>query len=269
MMLAIARVADEEGKSTMTLKEISQLTRLSQRSITECLTQLEALGELSHQRGGGRSKPNNYFILLGRNTEGTSNTRTEVPTFDPDLRPKQGEGGTSFSEDTPKKHPRTATSEKFLHAELEVSSSRTRVGDTPVGSITTQKQASSPQPDVETVKHSESVDVPSGAKELVSAVTGAGMLVGWRLTESEWERVTALSERWGPKRLVEMAARRWNTSRPPQSARYLLRIWDDLPAHCPPSAQTGNVVSLPRQPGPGAWAPFQNVAQSSAYQNGF
>ncbi|MBD0688485.1 hypothetical protein BG452_04855 [Streptomyces sp. CBMA123] len=98
-------------------------------------------------------------------------------------------------------------------------------------------------------------------------MTAAGMVVGWRLTGAEWERVTALSARWGHERLVEMVARRWNADRPPLSARYLLRIWADLPDQAPaPAAQT-NVVPLRRQPG--TRVPFQNTAQPSAYQNGF
>ncbi|MBD0689400.1 hypothetical protein BG452_06310 [Streptomyces sp. CBMA123] len=97
-------------------------------------------------------------------------------------------------------------------------------------------------------------------------MTGAGMVVGWRLTEAEWGLVTALSARWGHERLVEMVARRWNADRPPLSARYLLRIWADLPDQVPePAAQT-NVVPLRRS---GTWVPFQNTAQPSAYQNGF
>ncbi|MFC5150750.1 hypothetical protein [Streptomyces amakusaensis] len=101
----------------------------------------------------------------------------------------------------------------------------------------------------------------------MAAMTGAGMVVGWRLSEAEWGRVTALSARWGHARLVEMVARRWNADRPPLSARYLLRIWADLPDQAPePAAQT-NVVPLRRQPG--TWVPYQNTAQPSAYQNGF
>ncbi|GAB2787912.1 hypothetical protein GCM10027091_20650 [Streptomyces daliensis] len=114
---------------------------------------------------------------------------------------------------------------------------------------------------------SGSVEVPEGAKELVSAITSAGMIVGWRLDESEWARVTALADRWGPERLVELVTRRWNVDRPPQSARYLLRIWDDLPSSGPSTSSTENVVPLRRQPG--GWAPFQNTAKPSAYQNGF
>ncbi|MGX2994876.1 hypothetical protein JNUCC64_11350 [Streptomyces sp. JNUCC 64] len=101
----------------------------------------------------------------------------------------------------------------------------------------------------------------------MAAMTAAGMVVGWRLTDAEWHRVTALSARWGHARLVEMVARRWNADRPPLSARYLLRIWADLPDQAPePAAQT-NVVPLRRQPG--TWVPYQNTAQPSAYQNGF
>jgi hypothetical protein len=98
-------------------------------------------------------------------------------------------------------------------------------------------------------------------------MSGAGMLVGWRLTESEWSRVTELVGRWGHECLVDMVAGRWNADRPPQSARYLLRIWADLPAESPVTASPGNIVPLHRRPG--GWLPFQNTASTSAYQNGF
>ncbi|QHC26356.1 hypothetical protein [Streptomyces sp. GS7] len=94
-------------------------------------------------------------------------------------------------------------------------------------------------------------------------MTKAGMLVGWRLTEAEWARVTALSARWGVDQLVEFIARRWDPSRPPKSARYLLRIWADLPSQAPVDG-TGNVVPLRRD----GWKPFRSP-DTSAYQNGF
>ncbi|MCZ4118090.1 hypothetical protein [Streptomyces sp. H39-S7] len=266
VMLALARKSDDEGKASLTLEEISTLTQLTARSITKCLGELAKLGELSHERGGGASNPNSYSILLfSADTATHADSEKELPT--PCLR-ASGEG-TTFQEASSQNSASAAESGKFPHANLEVSSSRTRGGNTPYGSITTtKKQASSsglrrPNSDAE----QDSVKVPDGAKDLVTAVTNAGMLVGWRLTESEWDRVTALAARWGNERLVEMVARRWNASRPPQSARYLLRIWADLPSHASSAVSEGNVVPL-RRPS-GSWVPFQHTAADSAYQNGF
>lgn len=266
VMLALAREADESGKATLTLEEISGLTRLTARSITKCLGELATLGELSHERGGGASNPNSYSILLfNPDTETPVNSETELPTSPPE----GPEEGARFQEAPSQNASSMATCGKSLHGEWEVSSSRTRGGNTPYGSITTTKEQASLLGSTRQnrVTGQDSVKVPDGAKELVTAITGAGMLVGWRLTESEWDRVTALAARWGHERLVEMVARRWNADRPPQSARYLLHIWADLPSQIPAAASQGNVVPLRRQPG--SWVPFQNTAESSAYQNGF
>ncbi|WP_159030056.1 hypothetical protein [Kitasatospora albolonga] len=264
VMLALAREADDNGKATLTLDDIAGITRLTPRSITKCLGELATLGELSHERGGGASNPNTYSILLCQASDRTGSEK-ELPT----LHPKDPEEGTKFQEVTSQNSAPEAGSGKFQRTDSEVSSSRTRGGNTPVGSITTTKEQASllgPRRENSTSKQ-DSVKVPDGAKDLVTAITGAGMLVGWRLTESEWDRVTALAARWGNDRLVEMVARRWNADRPPQSARYLLRIWADLPSHASAAASQGNVVPLRRQ-SPG-WIPFQNTAAPSAYQNGF
>ncbi|WP_203186080.1 hypothetical protein [Streptomyces pratensis] len=265
VMLALAREADDDGKATLTLEEISALTRLTPRSITKCLGELAKLGELSHERGGGASNPNAYSILLCSNGVGRVGSEKVLPT--PNL--EDSEEGTRFQELPSQNSAPEARSGKFQHTDLEVSSSRVRGGNTPYGSITTTKEQASSlgsHRESSTVKQ-DSVKVPDGANDLVTAITSAGMLVGWRLTESEWDRVTALAARWGNERLVEMVARRWNADRPPQSARYLLRIWADLPSHAPAAASSGNVVPLRRQSG--GWIPFQNSAAPSAYQNGF
>ncbi|MBT2405565.1 MULTISPECIES: hypothetical protein [unclassified Streptomyces] len=266
VMLALAREADDMGKATLTLEEISRLTRLTARSITKCLGELAMLGELSHERGGGASNPNSYSILLfDQGAETPADSSADLPTPSPELP----EEGTRFQDVSSQNDPSAAASGKSLRSESEVSSSRTRGGNTPYGSITTTKKQASLLGSSRQNKATgqDSVEVPDGAKELVTAITGAGMLVGWRLTESEWDRVTALAARWGHARLVEMVARRWNADRPPQSARYLLRIWADLPSHTPAAVPQGNVVPLRRQPG--GWVPFQNTAEPSAYQNGF
>lgn len=266
VLLALAREADEKGRASLTLEEISRLTGLTVRSISTCLGDLASLGELSRERGGGASNPNSYSILLIDQAAGTPAVpSTELPTSPPEMP----QPGTRFPEASSRKTSPTAPRWKSLHGESEVSSSHTRGGNTPYGSITTtKKQASFPGSNLrESPAGQNSVDVPAGAKELVTAMTGAGMIVGWRLTEAEWDRVTALAARWGHGRLVEMVARRWNADRPPLSARYLLRIWADLPAQAPEATAQTNVVPLRRQPG--TWVPFQNTAQPSAYQNGF
>ncbi|WP_177235137.1 hypothetical protein [Streptomyces sp. MUSC 14] len=268
-MLAIAREADDKGKAKLTLEDISCLTQLTARSVTKCLRELATLGELSRERGGGASHPNSYSILLfNQGAETPTVSEKELPT----PSPEPSDEGTRFQEVSSQNAPSTAASGKSLHGNWEVSSSRAPGGNTPVGSITTAKeQASSLGSSRENhATNQGSVTVPDGAKNLVTAITSAGMLVGWRLTESEWDRVTALVARWGHERLVEMIARRWNADRPPQSARYLLRIWADLPSHTPTAAFQGpqdNVVPLRRPPG--GWTPFQNTAEPSAYQNGF
>ncbi|MFF9346683.1 hypothetical protein [Streptomyces sp. NPDC014734] len=267
VMLALARESDNEGKATLTLDEISKLTQLTARSITKCLGELATLGELSHERGGGASNPNSYSILLfDRETTAFIDSEKELPTLCPEAT---GEG-TRFQDISSHNSTSAAGSGKFQHANLEVSSSRMRGGNTPYGSITTTKEQASLPGSIrenQSVKQ-DSVKVPDGAKDLVTAITSAGMLVGWRLTEPEWDRVTALTARWGNERLVEMVARRWNASRPPQSARYLLRIWADLPSHASAAIPDGNVVPLRRQSS-GSWISFQQTAAPSAYQNGF
>ncbi|MFH9649028.1 hypothetical protein ACH4MU_29865 [Streptomyces albidoflavus] len=243
VLLALAREADDEGNASLTLENLSVLTRLTPRSISKCLGELESIVEVRHQRGGGSSNPNSYSILL--DSEERSSFQ-EVSSHNPSIEVEN----TSHS---PQKS--------------EVPPSRTRGGNTPYGSITTKKEASLLNRVENANNQQDGIEVPEGAKELVAAITEAGLIVGWRLTKSEWDSVTALSDRWGTERLVEMIARRWNSDHPPKTARYLLRIWADLPDHAPKGALQDNVVPLRRQPG--KWTPFQNTANASAYQNGF
>ncbi len=265
VLLALAREADDQGRATLTLEEISRLTGLTVRSITTCLGDLASLGELSRERGGGASNPSRYSILLGQAGGTAEREGTELPSSGSGVP----QGGRDFQEGASQNSPVVPSNWNSLHGEPEVSSSRVRGGSTPYGSTTTtKKQASFADSKLREVSAGQdSVEVPEGARELVAAMTAAGMVVGWRLTEAEWDRVTALAARWGHQRLVEMVARRWNSERPPLSARYLLRIWADLPDQAPAQAAQTNVVPLRRQPG--TWVPFQNTAQPSAYQNGF
>ncbi|MFD7580548.1 hypothetical protein [Kitasatospora sp. NPDC059817] len=250
---------------TMTQEQISRLTGLTVRAISTCLKDLTALGELSRESGWGASKPSSYSILLVSKSAGAPpHADAGLPTPEPDVP----QSSSSFLEESSRKNPAAASRRKSLHGEPEVTSRHRHGGITPFGSNTTKKQASFAGPNLREVPAGQdSVEVPDGSSELVAAMTAAGMVVGWRLTGAEWERVTALSARWGHERLVEMVARRWNVERPPLSARYLLRIWADLPDQAPEPAGQTNVVPLRRQPG--SWVPFQNTAQSSAYQNGF
>ncbi|MFE0177969.1 hypothetical protein ACFWZ2_37235 [Streptomyces sp. NPDC059002] len=258
VMLALARESDELGKTALSLEEIAELTRLSPRSVTTCLRDLSGLGELIYVPGGGRGHQNQYSIRLGNLAESTS-CDSSTPA----------DAGTGYSEVSSQSRKPEAKSGKLLPQNAEVSSSDVRGVITPVGSNNTSQEQASPDPSRVASKQQslEPVDVPADAQEVVAAMTHAGMLVGWRLSADEWDRVTALSARWGTERLVEVIARRWDPARPPQSARYLLRIWDDLPSHVPAEAPQGNVVPLRRESS--GWKPFRNSAKPSAYQNGF
>ncbi|MER5350638.1 hypothetical protein ABT093_09935 [Kitasatospora sp. NPDC002551] len=78
--------------------------------------------------------------------------------------------------------------------------------------------------------------VPDFARDLVDQMTAAGMVVGWRLGDTEWFAVHGHIKRCGTAALVEFARRRWNPDDPPQTARYLTRIWSDLPDMPQPEA---------------------------------
>ncbi|MFF3554623.1 hypothetical protein ACFYXL_14580 [Streptomyces tsukubensis] len=256
VLLALAREADETGRATLPVLKIAELTRLTARTITQCIKDLIGLGEISYRRGGGHSNPNSYSILLSgtgrRETVGTGRFHTSK--------------GTDFPEGASTKTNLRSGSGKSVQGSSKPS--RVRVVDTPYGSINNSKQASllaqpSSSPEKPEPPAGGAVGVPSDAHQLVAALTTAGMLVSWRLSDAEWDRVTALSERWGPEALVDLAARRWNSAQPPRSARYLLRVWEDLPDELP--GVTGNVVPL--CPG-GARQTYRNQVPS-AYENGF
>jgi hypothetical protein len=61
-------------------------------------------------------------------------------------------------------------------------------------------------------------------------MTAAGLIVGWRLSEPEWFAVHAHIKRTSVEAMVDFARRRWNPADPPQTARYLTRIWSDMPS---------------------------------------
>ncbi|GAA3162216.1 MULTISPECIES: hypothetical protein [Streptomyces] len=232
VILALAKVADDEGNASLPMEDIAGLTGLSTRAVKNCLDKLYDLNELAHTPGGGRGRPNRYQILL---THGSNE-------------------GSSFQETAPQTGNHVPGMEERSPAHAGA--------NTPVGSISTStKQASLPDSGGAVA---DSVDVPEGAQDLVTAMTTAGMLVGWRLNAEEWRRVTALSARWGTDRLVDVIARRWDPARPPKTARYLLRIWSDLPSAAPADIATSNVVPLRPDT---AWRPSRTPM--SAYENGF
>ncbi|MER7043680.1 hypothetical protein ABT391_02015 [Streptomyces jumonjinensis] len=63
---------------------------------------------------------------------------------------------------------------------------------------------------------------------------------------------------------MDLAARRWNSAQPPRSARYLLRVWDDLPVRL--SGVASNVIPLRPD---GGRRTYRNPVNSSVYENGF
>ncbi|MFH8409573.1 hypothetical protein ACH4FX_33045 [Streptomyces sp. NPDC018019] len=261
VLLALAYMADDSGQARLPVRRIAELTRLTPRAISKCLADLAALGEISYERGGGVDNPNSYSIsLLG---PGTSQAAGSGTTENGTLMQPVSEEGTKFPEDHSQSGNSEAESRNSESPKMEVSSSHAHGGNTPYGSITTTKSQQAPKPGP--VPPKGEVDVPESARELVAALERSGMIVGWRLSEAEWARVTALVARWGVPTLVEIIARRWDANRPPQSARYLLRIWADLPSQAP-SASAGKVVPLRRAAG---WQPYRNPSQPAAYENGF
>lgn len=71
--------------------------------------------------------------------------------------------------------------------------------------------------------------IPDFATDLVAQMGAAGMVVGWGLADAEWFAVHDRIRRVGLPTLVEQARRRWNPADPPKTARYLLKVWADLP----------------------------------------
>lgn len=243
VLLALARAADDSGISEISIERLASMTGLSQRGVSKCVATLGELGEISYERGCGHHASRYSILLPGGATSALNTPQT----------------GTEFQEVCSTEGPGVpGTSVK--------SPARTRGGNTPVGSITTtKKQASSPRPGPTPKSHSDpAITVPNGAQQLVTALEAAGMVVGWRLTAAEWERVTALVARWGPELLVEVIAPRWGSASRPATARYLLRIWDDLPSDSP---AVDNVVPLRLEPR--GRSAYRNPSTANAYLNGF
>ncbi|WP_431999283.1 hypothetical protein [Streptomyces sioyaensis] len=104
--------------------------------------------------------------------------------------------------------------------------------------------------------------IPEFAQPLVDQMTAAGMVVGWRLTEVEWFAVHAHIKRSSIDALVEFARRRWNPADPPQTARYLTRIWSDMPS-LPEGMPTQPAPTLPAAVGAGV-VPFPDRQQQAS-----
>ena len=256
VLLAMARKADYQGQVSLSLEEISQMTRLTVRGISKCIAELQSLGEISRTTGGGSRNPNKYSILLIPSAGKGSKA--------PQARSRNTVPGTVSKDQSSNNRAPEQGSWNSGESKTEPGSIREEVSNTPFGSITNKKLASSADC-APGVTGGSSVAVPAGARQLVVELERAGIVVGWRLTAAEWQRVTALSARWGTSRLVEVIARRWDPKRPPQSARYLLRVWDDLPSALPKSADPSNVVQLGQSRG---WTTYRD-STASAYQNGF
>ena len=69
-------------------------------------------------------------------------------------------------------------------------------------------------------------------------MTTAGMAVTWQLSDTEWFKIHAHLKRCPVPFIVAFTRDRWNHSNPPQTARYLTRIWDQMP-DAPPAAEPG------------------------------
>lgn len=107
------------------------------------------------------------------------------------------------------------------------------------------------------------VSVPANCTSLVASLTAAGVIVSWSLGPDEWAQIEARIGVYGIRGLVDFIVQRRKANDPPQTGRYLLRMWSDLPLVDPDAAiePGGNVVRLQtgghqpyRQPAPEARA---------------
>lgn len=120
------------------------------------------------------------------------------------------------------------------NVDADVDASTSRHGD--AAPIPSRPVPASPPPEEKPASNARgragAVDgplIPEFARPLVDRMTAAGMVVGWRLSDVEWFAVHAHIKRSSVAALVEFARRRWNPTDPPKTARYLTRIWADMP----------------------------------------
>jgi len=69
VLLAIADIADDEGKAWPSIARIAAKARLSERQTQYILRRLETSGELSVDRGGGRHHTNVFWVNIGKGAE--------------------------------------------------------------------------------------------------------------------------------------------------------------------------------------------------------
>lgn len=266
VLLALAQEHDTHGQIRVSEGALAERTLFTVRHIRNCLTELVSSEELRLvRRGGGQHNPSEYEITLSSSEK--SGPETTSRPEDESGTPVQETGTVSTADaaDFPEDCTPNRNSTAGDRNSGQGAASRTHAVGTPFGSTPSpSKPASAGSTQNDCARSDDSV--PDASRPLVNALTSAGMLVGWRLTDSEWQQVATLIKRWGTERLVEFTNRRWDPARPPKSARYLLKQWSDLPAIASPT-EPGNVVPL--RPRPGAWQPYRNATPAATYENGF
>jgi hypothetical protein len=106
--------------------------------------------------------------------------------------------------------------------------------------------------------------IPDFATDLYRQLNNAGMAVTWQLSDTEWFKIHAHIKRCGPEFIVAFTRDRWNHSNPPQTARYLTRIWDQMP-DAPQGAEQPGTSGTPALRGvPGPAGPLTNNQRKRA-----
>jgi hypothetical protein len=110
--------------------------------------------------------------------------------------------------------------------------------------------------------------IPAFANDLVRQMTAAGMAVTWGLGETEWFAVHSHIKRCGVPFMVAFTRDRWNHNNPPKTARYLTRIWQQMPdlpqaAEPEPGSTLPALRTAPLPSGP----PTQNQMKRSFFDD--
>ena len=96
-------------------------------------------------------------------------------------------------------------------------------------------------------------------------MTAAGMAVTWSLGETEWFAVHAHVKRCTVPFMVAFTRDRWNHADPPKTARYLTRIWGQMPDLPQPAEQPdGPGLPVLRSAPPLASGPLTNNQRKRA-----
>jgi hypothetical protein len=106
--------------------------------------------------------------------------------------------------------------------------------------------------------------IPAFATDLVRQMTAAGMAVTWGLGETEWFAVHAHIKRCGIPFMVAFTRDRWNHNNPPQTARYLTRIWQQMP-DLPQEAEPADGLPVLRSVTPPAGPMTPNQAKRALF----